>query len=391
MKILYASSTCSDKKFNQLCLNSDMYAGHAVQKYHSLLIDGLSQHNSKVVVISGLPINRRITSQILINEKNERIGNVFYRYITSLNLPVLRQLFVFLGTFFSVLAEKKEDDTYGICDCLNLASSYGLVFACKIKRIPILTIVTDLPDDMEQSSSFVKKTNNALFGKMDGFVFLTEMMNERVNEKQKPFIVLEGHVDNNFEIPNDLKKYENEGKKVVIYAGSIKKLYGIQNLVEGFIQADIPDSQLRVFGDGDYREELEEIVRTHNNVEYCGVKPNAEIVDQEIRAALLVNPRPTGPEYTKYSFPSKNMEYMVSGTPMLTTRLPGIPKEYYPYVYFIDDESSQGIAQALKKVFDDPMSVRDKKGSEARKFVLDNKTNVSQARKIIEFLKSEVC
>ena len=51
----------------------------------------------------------------------------------------------------------------------------------------------------------------------------------------------------------------------------------------------------------------------------------------------------------KYSFPSKNMEYMVSGTPVLTTRLPGMPMEYYPYVYFIEEESADGIAAAKEK------------------------------------------
>ena len=44
------------------------------------------------------------------------------------------------------------------------------------------------------------------------------------------------------------------------------------------------------------------------------------------------------------------MEYMASGTPVLTTRLPGMPAEYYPYVEFIDEETPEGIARALKRV-----------------------------------------
>ena len=176
------------------------------------------------------------------------------------------------------------------------------------------------------------------------------------------------------------------GKKVVIYAGSIKKLYGIQNLVEGFIEADIENAQLKIYGDGDYRKELEEICKAHKNVRYMGVKSNNEIVSDEQRASLLVNPRPSSPEYTKYSFPSKTMEYMASGTPVLMTKLPGMPKEYYPFIYTIDDETVEGVANALKAFFAIPASDRYRKGASAREFVLAKKSNIEQAKKIIEFI-----
>ena len=48
------------------------------------------------------------------------------------------------------------------------------------------------------------------------------------------------------------------------------------------------------------------------------------------------------------------MEYMASGTPLLTTKLPGMPEDYYPHVYFFEEESVQGYADALKKVLSLP-------------------------------------
>ena len=56
-----------------------------------------------------------------------------------------------------------------------------------------------------------------------------------------------------------------------------------------------------------------------------------------------MNPRFTGAEYTLYSFPSKNIEYMVSGTPVITTRLAGIPDDYYPYVFVFEEEINENI------------------------------------------------
>jgi glycosyltransferase involved in cell wall biosynthesis len=252
-----------------------------------------------------------------------------------------------------------------------------------------VSIVTDLPD-MERNSGFLRKLNNKLFKKTDGFIILTEQMNERVNPKGRPYIVLEGHVDSEAPVPQAQTTYEAEtGKKVVMYAGSLKKIYGIGNLVEGFINADIPDSELRVYGDGDFREELEKLSSNHPNVRYMGIKSNQEIVAEEQKVSLLVNPRPIAPEYTKYSFPSKNMEYMVSGTPMLTTKLPGMPAEYYPYVYLIEDEFQVGIANNLNSIFAEPYEQRKAKAMKARKFVLEHKSNVFQAKKIINFLENE--
>ena len=121
-----------------------------------------------------------------------------------------------------------------------------------------------------------------------------------------------------------------------------------------------------------------------------GVRPNSEIVYEEQRAALLINPRPSAEEYTKYSFPSKTMEYLVSGTPVMTTKLSGIPKDYDGYLYWIEDETSDGIEKALKEFFKIDKTTRYDSGKRSREFVMNNKSNVVQAKKIIEFLKREI-
>ena len=387
MQILYGYSNCTDKKYRELMSENNEAVLQPDQKYHGLLIKGLSKNGAKVQCFSGLPINRAVTKRVLIYEKDENEENAHFHYYTTLNIPVLRQLMIFCSAFFNCLFAHKEKDTYSICDCLNIANAYGMLLACKIRRIPIITIVTDLPD-MMSDNKFRRAINNNLFGAMDGFVFLTEQMNQRLNHKNKPYIVLEGHVDSEASKLEDTEKWEiTTGKKVIIYAGSLLKLYGIQNLTEGFIKANIPDAELWIYGDGDYRKELIEIVKKNPSVVYKGVCGNQEVVEAELRAALLVNPRPSLPEYTKYSFPSKNMEYMVSGTPVLTTKLPGMPEEYYPYVFLLEDESPDGIARVLTEVMMLSKDYRIKKGQEAREFVLNNKTNILQALKIKHFLK----
>jgi glycosyltransferase involved in cell wall biosynthesis len=175
--------------------------------------------------------------------------------------------------------------------------------------------------------------------------------------------------------------------RVCFYAGGVSKQYGLSNLVEGFRKADLANARLHIYGPGDYVEELESIAAEDDRIFYGGMLLNTEIVDKEQEAALLVNPRPTDEEYVKYSFPSKTMEYMASGTPVLTTVLPGMPREYHPYVYLLEDETADGIAAKLQKVLASSDGELFRKGMEARTFVLEQKNNVIQAQKILDMLK----
>ena len=390
MKLIYGCSNCSDRKYKELFSDKKIAVMQSGQKYHKLLMKGLVLSGADTLAVSGLPVNRAVTKKLIINEKDEIEDGISFHYYKSLNFPFLRQFTIFFGALNSVMRfKKKKDKTFVLCDIMNVANAYGLMLGAKLRKIPIVFIVLDLPD-MNTENSALRKLNNFLFKKADGFLFLTEAMNERVNKKHVPHIVLEGHVDIELKPAlSALKTEEATGEKIIIYAGGVRKKYGIKDLAEGFILADIKDGELRIYGDGDFREELEEIAKENKGIKYMGICQNEEIVKEELKAALLVNPRPSDEEYTKYSFPSKNMEYMVSGTPVLTTKLPGMPDEYLPHVYLIEDETAEGVSNALKAVFSETREAREEKGKSAREFVLKNKSNVAQAKRIIDFLEKE--
>ena len=81
---------------------------------------------------------------------------------------------------------------------------------------------------------------------------------------------------------------------------------------------------------------------------------------------------------------------MVSGTPVLTTILPGMPKEYYPYVYLFDKrETTEGYAEVLRHVLTLSDEELQEKGMKARNWVLENKNNIKQAKRITEFIYKE--
>ena len=383
MHILYAVTTCSDRVYKQLFSEVKIKPAFQSQKYHRLLIEGLAAQAS-VDVIANAPVNRSNLKKAIVHLPEETEGGAQYHYIPAIRNPVLKLAAVAAGTFFKTLFMAGKD-TVVIVDCLNRTTAFFALLAARLRRWRCVGIITDLPD-MLGGGRFSKMMANFVIRHCTDYVLLTEAMNDYIRNQGKPYVILEGHSD----ITMREKKPAMEKKgpvRTVFYAGGVSRQYGLADLTEGFLQADIPNTRLEIYGPGDYVKELQTIAEKDQRVFYGGMLMNSEIVDKEQEATLLVNPRPTHEEFVKYSFPSKTMEYMASGTPVLTTRLPGMPKEYYPHVFFIEEESADGIADALKRVLKQSDEDLFQMGQAARNFVLDGRNNVVQAQKLLHMLE----
>lgn len=382
MHILYAVTTCSDQVYRRLFADVAVKPAFQSQKYHRLLIEGLAA-GAKVDVIANPPVNRAVLKKAFMSLPKEREGGAVYHNLPAIRNPVVKALWVGLGTFFEVLSLGTKDSAV-IVDGLNRTTALSALLAAKVKGIPCIGIVTDLPD-MLGGGGFSRKLANFVISRCSGYVFLTQAMNDRLNPQGRPYVILEGHAD----IAMAAKKPSLDQKRkprVCLYAGGVSAQYGLRNLVEGFRQADLPDTELHIYGPGDYVEELKG--NADPRIVYGGMLVSSEVVEKEMEATLLVNPRPTNEEFVKYSFPSKTMEYMASGTPVLTTVLPGMPEEYYSYVYLIEDETAEGIRKSLERVLSQTDEKLFQKGNEARRFILENKNNVIQGKKILELLET---
>ena len=380
MHIVYAVTTCSDPVYEKLFGSTKVKPAFQSQKYHRLLIEGLAA-GASVDVVANPPVNRSLmdTARIVLPEETQ--GGARYHYISAIRNPVFKLLAVGFGTFFKTLHYAKKGSAV-VVDCLNRTAALSGMLAAKVRGCPCVGIVTDLPD-MLSGSQFSKNLANFVTRHCTHYVLLTEAMNTYLNGGKKPYVVLEGHAD----ITMKERKPSLDRKihpRAVLYAGGVSREYGLPQLVEGFLQADLPDAQLQIYGPGDYVKELQQM--EDPRIVYGGMLLSSQIVEKEQQATLLVNPRPTDEEYVKYSFPSKTMEYMASGTPVLTTRLPGMPEEYYPFVYFIDEETSEGVCKALQRVLSQSEEELFEKGEMARSFVLNHRNNVMQAGRILKML-----
>lgn len=383
MHIIYAVTTCSDRVYKELFAEAKVKPAFQSQKYHRLLIEGLAA-GAEVDVVANPPVNRSLMDRPLIRLGEETEGGARYYNLSAVRNPILKLLYVAFDTFGKTWKLARRDSVV-IVDCLNRVAALSAQLAARMRGCRCVGIVTDLPD-LLPGSGFSKRIANYVIRHCTDYVLLTEAMNAYLNKDGKPYVILEGHAD----ITMGKKQPAPEKKakeRICFYAGGVSRQYGLHHLVEGFQMADLPNTRLHIYGPGDYVEELEAIAKQDSRVFYGGMLLNSEIVEKEQQAALLVNPRPTDEEYVKYSFPSKTMEYMASGTPVLTTHLPGMPREYYPHVYFIEEESAGGVAEALTRVLAQPDEALLEKGLCARNFVLEQRNNVVQAAKILDMMK----
>ncbi|MDE7381501.1 MAG: glycosyltransferase [Muribaculaceae bacterium] len=398
-KILYISALAAPEVQEDIFRRSGVNPGFAMQKFNRLLAEGLAANHAEVTALSSPPVVPGSLKRCE-NFKNSEHGGVRYIHLPIIDFPVFRQFLISILTFFRVLSfsfgpgEKRNKSI--ICDILNTGITSGALLAARLCRIRTIGILTDMPGLMVGTSGLKSRLSEMgmrfLMSKYSGYVFLTESMNGPVNRHNRPYIVMEGVVDGELAITSLEEKRKDETddnrrtgpEKIVIYAGGLFREYGIGILIDGFRKVSHPDIRLHLYGAGPMVEEIKGISEKDSRIRYMGQLPNGQIVENEKKGWLLVNPRPTDAEFVKYSFPSKNMEYMSTGTPVLTTNLPGMPDEYHDYVYILDEETPRGIARMLDELLALPPEEMREKGLKAAQFVAGKKNKIERGKEILQ-------
>jgi glycosyltransferase involved in cell wall biosynthesis len=315
-----------------------------------------------------------------------------------INIPFCKSISVLVFSFKTIASwaiRSRKETRVVYCDALNLALSISALIICRLSGIKIIGIVTDIPG-MIVSGRFQANTLESKFHDMlrlkimsgyDGYVFLTPQMNDLINIRQKPYIIMEGMVDIEAKNPDSRPDFERSDR-ILIYAGGICEEYGVRKLINAFMLIDRSDIQLHIYGGGKMELEMAQLSDQDHRIKYMGIVSNDMVVKALREATLLINPRPSISEFTKYSFPSKNMEYMASGTPLVTTPLPGMPKEYNRFVYLFNDESVEGISSTLRTLLSKSSDELYKFGLRAKQFVINQKNNLIQAQRILNLSES---
>lgn len=401
LNIVFLSRTIPEKFKDEVYKNQINSMPSAAVAFQKKLIDGIEENiKHPVSMFNLMPVysfpqhyrEMKISPAVFFhtecaNDYNAGFCNIAYLKRLLLPRTYLRQ--------FKRYMKRNPECNAVVCYTADMILLRA-VKHIKKKRPYIKTclIVPDMPEYNDLSTG--QAIHRVLYNKhlaaqthkmkkhVDCFVYLTDQSAEYFCGN-KPYTVVEGIAS----IPKDEQIPDSDNNnKTILYTGTTNARFGILTLLEAFSMIKNPDYRLVICGCGDSDEKIKKASEKDNRIQFMGVVPHEKIEEIQRKATVLVNPRQNIGEYTKYSFPSKNMEYLVSGVPLIAYKLDGIPDEYDSYINYVADNSAQSLCDTIMSVCQWDENKRREFGQKARAFVVKNKNACVQTKKIIDLINN---
>lgn len=336
-----------------------------------------------------------ISTQIFTDEITNSNGVL----VGFCNIPLIKNIFKYFGLLGHIKSRISScEDNVIIVYSLDSAYLKAALDAKKSNlNLRVCVIIPDLHDFSGDSGflykMYIKYIEKKIFynqlHRIDAYVVLTDKMVDYLGIAHKPWVRIEGLYESGSEDilpPIDINAYA--AVRVILYTGTLDMKYGIAELLSAFSQIEDKNFRLWVCGGGLAAPLVKERALHDPRITYFGIVNKQKVKELQAKATVLINPRNNEGDYNKYSFPSKTMEYLASGTPTLMYRLDGVPSEYFDYCYTVNDNSVRGLANAITCVCNKDLLELKRVGQQAKNFILSNKSADKQCSKVIKMLRT---
>ena len=398
MKILYFSTRLPLPIRSELLADVKIYDGASGEVYSNSIFSGLAENKVEMVNVNVAPtghypkMNKRLFGKTRVCEESEckvlDVGccNLFVYRPYSVGIHVYAALKHYLKDYHPDVMLVYALNIPIIRAALKYKKNYS-------PTSKIVLIVPDLIEDMYSGKDLCTWLKKQLFGDyqklytaFDGFVYVSELMKEQIGEK-KPYCVVECMYNT---AENYLKPQKQGKEKIILYSGKLHAKFGVKHLVDAFMLTSNKDLRLQICGNGDSKEYIREMSQKDKRIEFLGQLERTDVMNYQSKASLLINPRMPEGRFTRYSFPSKNMQYLASGIPTLIYKLPGIPEEYYDYCFTLGEEdvTKERLTKKMEQIFMRTDEEVNSIGEKARQWVVRTKNEKAQCKKMIDFMES---
>lgn len=400
--IIYIGRFLPAKQLEIISSNSRGRFGLSNHNFEMSIINGLCQqeeirlHCLSIPEVYSYPHNNRrlYTKAESYQYKNTSVYTIgFCNFILikeiwstiSLSVNLIKLLFRSTDNQVDIIINTPNNNLLNAVKIAKLFTRKQITQTVIIPDIP--SMITAMDKQNRVKSFFLKYLNRSSMNKAsnsDGLVLLTESMMNFINKPLK-YIVMEGIVDLNTMDVDDSDSIPN--KEIILYTGSLRKIFGVTNLLAAFKMIERKDVELWICGSGDAKDIIEDEAKKDTRIKFWGLVDSRTALKMQHQATVLVNPRTSDGEYTRYSFPSKTMEYLLSGKSVIINKLPGIPEEYYQYVYTPKDENIQSLYECINDVLSMDTQIRRLRSSAGRQFIIENKNSLAQTSRILEMIR----
>lgn len=358
-----------------------------LSKYDDVSIDIVSFHPYKSFLSSG---------KFFVKPQIEYLygGRVKIYQIGYINISILKQCLYPIVTYLKARQLTSKED---IVFAYDMYPTQGIPLSWLKKKVGGKTVclLADLSLGGVHKETGFRKYLRKIFDwstlqsirKCDYFIVLNENA-AKVYAPHSKYLVMDGGIEPS-EYGNGNNLWDGQVKNIV-YTGALVEYSGIMNLIEAMSMIQNKEIVLDIYGRGSLAGVIEDIARNCKNIRYHGSVSNEEAMKVQQTSWLLVNPRPVENAIAQVTFPSKIFEYMMSGRPVMSTRLNGFSKDYDNLLFWIEDSSPGNLANSIDKI--DKISNDELKSIavNAKKYLLKNKTWNNNAEKVHDFLNKIV-
>ncbi|MEM0457269.1 MAG: glycosyltransferase family 4 protein [Nitrososphaerota archaeon] len=149
-----------------------------------------------------------------------------------------------------------------------------------------------------------------------------------------------------------LKKLGLDGKKVVVYAGSMESYHGAQYLAKAapIIKRNVPEAVVLFLGNGPLRRLMEK--EAGDAGIFLGTVPYEELRDYLAVAKVAVAPPAPNSPYVSV-LTTKIFDYIAAGKPVVATDVGGIKRAFGDAAIIVKPRDHVGLAEAIIRLLKD--------------------------------------
>lgn len=273
----------------------------------------------------------------------------------SLPKRLLGRLLHKTGMFLYLLFHVKREETVLVYHSLGYAGLVTLLR--KLKKFRLILEVEEIYADVNGRERD-RKNEYKVFSVADGFLFPTELLNKKINSRNKPYALIHG----TYQAEPDLRcdGAENRtGEKIIhcVYAGTFDPRKGGAMAAAG--AAFLPENyHVHILGFGNKTETqqmqalVEELGKTCRcKISYDGLLSGTEYLKFLQSCDIGLSTQNPDAAFNATSFPSKILSYMANGLRVVSIRIPAIEDSAIGnYMYYYDEQTPEAIANAIMRV-----------------------------------------
>ena len=324
---------------------------------------------------------------IFVKGKVLQEGMVSITTISYVNLPGIKQISIICNLKRNIkkLVKSEKNTNIIVYNTMSIFANPAL-WAKRKYGLKVIAIIADLPIKMKKNifQKFEDRMQVKVIKKFSSLITLTRHIGNDFASQVQNYVIEAGCNPEDYLKSSLKEKKKIKKEKSIVFSGTLNELSGIDLVIDAMGYIKNKYIKLHIYGDGPCRSQLIETIQEKDNVIYHGRVTNEEMIKIQQFADLLVCPRKTDDFTTRYTFPSKILEYICAGVPVLSNRLPGIPEEYEKYINFSDLENPKDWAYMIEKILYDNSYVD--KAQKARDEVLEKKSWKYQCKNLMEFL-----